>query len=424
MIKKRITSKVTGDSYLLCEHPSGLKIYLMRKEGFSSSHAIFGTAYGSVDTVFSRDGGEMLCVPEGIAHFLEHKLFESEELDAFQQFAKTGAYANAYTSFDRTCYLFGCSSNLKKNLEILLNFVQSPYFTKETVDKEQGIIGQEIEMYLDSPDWRIMFNLFSALYHNNPVRIDIAGTRKSIAEIDHNLLYECYNTFYNLSNMFICVVGDFDEEDILELIDRNLKPQKSTRFERGVIAEPSEVKQHYIEQSLTVSKPMFMLGFRDNFGTGYPTLRRRKAMEMFLETVAGKASPLYHELVESGDISTDFEFEYFYTRNAATVIFAGESENYSSVCEKIFREIERVKREGLSPELFAATKKAAYGAGLMCFDNVRSIASLFVESFITGNDIFDTAEVLSEITLEEAAACAELFTEENHALSVIKNKEG
>ncbi len=416
---KRIESKSLGESYLLCEHPTGLKIYLMKKTGFASNYAIFGTAYGSVDTLFSRNGGTPTAVPEGIAHFLEHKLFESEELDAFQLFSKTGAYANAYTSFDRTCYLFGCSSKLEENLKILLNFVQSPYFTKETVEKEQGIIGQEIEMYLDSPDWRVMFNLFGALYEKNPVRIDIAGTRQSIAEIDHELLYECYNTFYNLSNMFVAVVGDFDEEEILNLIEENLKPQEDVYFKREIISESREVKTHYVEQKLAVAKPQFMLGFRDNFGDGYPPLRRRLAMELFLEAVAGKASPLNRALVESGDISSDLEFEYFYTRNAAAILFAGESETYNSVKDKIFAEIQRVKSEGIDPNIFEAVKRAAFGERVMRFDNVKSIASMLTESFITGDDIFSVTETLGETTLEEVSACAQFFHESNHALSVI-----
>ena len=416
---KTVESKALNDSYFYCEHPSGLKIYLMKKKGFSSCHAIFGTAYGSVDTLFSRNGGEPTAVPEGIAHFLEHKLFESEELDAFQLFSKTGAYANAYTSFDRTCYLFGCSSNLEENLKILLNFVQSPYFTKETVEKEQGIIGQEIEMYLDSPDWRVMFNLFGALYEKNPVRIDIAGTRKSIAEIDDKLLYECYNTFYNLSNMFLALVGDFDEDKILKLIDENLKPQEKVTFERFKTPEKAEVRTHYVEQKLAVSKPQFMLGFRDEQEGEYPPLRRRLAMELFLEILAGKASSLNRRLTESGDISSDLDFEYFYTRNAATALFAGESENYLEVKEKIFAEIERLRSEGIDPARFDAVKKAAFGERVMRFDSVKSIASMFVESFITGDDIFEAIETLGDITLSEVENCAAAFGEENHALSVI-----
>ena len=194
-MKKQVFESPIGESYIKAELDCGLKIYIMEKPQYSSSFAIFGTKYGSVDTCFSKNGGEQITVPEGIAHFLEHKLFESEEGDVFSKFAQTGASANAFTSFDRTCYLFSCSDNFYENLGTLLSFVQSPYFTAETVQKEQGIIGQEIRMYDDSPAWRVMFNMLMNMYHCHPVRIDIAGTVESIAQIDHELLYKCYETF-------------------------------------------------------------------------------------------------------------------------------------------------------------------------------------------------------------------------------------
>ena len=252
-MQKRIENKKIGLGYLYKEHSSGLKIYLMRLHGVSSTRAIFGTKYGSIDTCFSKDGGAPVSVPEGIAHFLEHKLFESDGVDAFELFSKTGAYSNAYTSFDRTCYLFNCTDNLEENLKILLGFVQSPYFSKETVEKEQGIIGQEIQMYLDAPDWRVLFNLFCALYYENPVRIDIAGTRQSISEITAELLYSCYETFYNPSNMFLCLAGDFDEDKVLDLIDAELKPSTPIKITRHQAKEPSSVASKYCEQALAVA---------------------------------------------------------------------------------------------------------------------------------------------------------------------------
>ena len=179
----QIQSKTLQDSYYKLQHKTGLTIYVYPKEGYSSTYAIFGTKYGSVNRIFSVDHQEKITVPDGIAHYLEHKLFESEDGDAFSRYAKTGASANAYTSFDKTCYLFSCTQNFEQSLEILLDFVQTPYFTPQTVQKEQGIIGQEIKMYDDSPDWRVMFNLLEAMYHNHPVKIDIAGTVASIANI-------------------------------------------------------------------------------------------------------------------------------------------------------------------------------------------------------------------------------------------------
>ena len=189
-MKKQIFEGFGEESYVKAVLDNGLEIYIMEKPQYSSSYAIYGTHYGSIDTKFSKNGSEMITVPEGIAHYLEHKLFEGEDGDAFSKYAKTGASANAFTSFDRTCYLFSCSDNFYENLDILLSFVQSPYFTKENVEKEQGIIGQEIRMYDDNPGWRVMFNLLKGMYHNHPVRIDIAGTVESIAQIDADLLYK------------------------------------------------------------------------------------------------------------------------------------------------------------------------------------------------------------------------------------------
>ena len=419
-MKNKIIDSILNESYIEYIHSSGLRIYLMKKSGYSTSHAVFGTAYGSVDTKFSRNGGEIISVPEGIAHFLEHKLFESEELDAFQLFSKTGAYANAYTSFDRTCYLFSCSSNLKENLEILLNFVQSPYFTKETVEKEQGIIGQEIVMYEDSPDWRVMFNLFKALYHNHPAKIEIAGTKESISHIDDKLLYECYNTFYNLSNMFFCLVGDFDEDEILEIIVKNLKPHQKVEFVRGNHNEPEEIVKPYIEQKLTVSKPQFMMGFKDKADSDYIPLKRRISMDILLETVFGSSAKFYNNLLEEGLINKSFGFEYFTSRGIAAVLIGGESDNPEVVQFRIMEEIERVKKEGIDPELFEDIRRSEYGGSVTAFDNIQGISSLLVDCAVTGDKLFDEFNVLRNLELEDIVECLEVFGTKNSALSVIK----
>lgn len=238
---KEIHSTLLDDSYYRIDHPSGLTILVMPKAGYSSAYALFGTKYGSIDTRFKRsDEADFTEVPEGIAHFLEHKLFESEDLDAFARYAKTGASANAYTSFERTCYLFSCAGNFKASLEILLDFVQSPYFTEQTVQKEQGIIGQEIRMYQDEPNWQVMFNCLRALYKVHPVRIDIAGTIDSISHITADLLYRCYRTFYNLHNMALAVAGNVTVNEVLEVADRLLKPADALSIERNFPDEPAK----------------------------------------------------------------------------------------------------------------------------------------------------------------------------------------
>ena len=196
MNKEIITSPRTGDSCIHVKHKSGLDIYICEMQGFNSIEALFGTKYGSVNTMFKTAADkDYTIVPEGIAHFLEHKLFENEDCGVFELYAKTGASCNAFTTFDKTCYTFSCSKNYEENLKILLDFVRKPYFTDENVDKEMGIIEQEIKMTNDNPEWLVFFNMLSGMYHSHPVKIDIAGTVESISHIDADLLYRCYNTF-------------------------------------------------------------------------------------------------------------------------------------------------------------------------------------------------------------------------------------
>ena len=224
MEKQIVKNERTGEQYTYVKHPTGLDIYIWKMEDYSTSYALFGTKYGSINTKFrTKNEKDFITVPNGIAHYLEHKLFENEDCDVFSLYAKTGASANAYTSFDKTCYLFSCTDNVYESLEILLSFVQSPYFTEETVQKEQGIIGQEIRMYDDNAGWRVFFNMLQGMYHNHPVKIDIAGTVESIAQINADLLYQCYNTFYNLNNMVLSIAGNIDEDKILEMCDKLLK---------------------------------------------------------------------------------------------------------------------------------------------------------------------------------------------------------
>ena len=215
MNPKKISSSLAKEEYFYMKHPSGLDIYVYPKKGYSSKYAVIGTNFGSINNTFKVKGEESYTVlPDGIAHYLEHKLFESVDGDAFSLFSKTGASANAYTSFEKTAYLFSCSDNFEESLNILLDFVQSPYFTPQNVEKERGIISQEIKMYQDSPEWKMLINLLESLYHNHPVKIDIAGSVESIQKITPEILYKCYDAFYNLNNMAICLVGDIDPERI------------------------------------------------------------------------------------------------------------------------------------------------------------------------------------------------------------------
>lgn len=420
---KEIKSVRTGDKYYKINHKSGLTVYVYPKEKYSSAYAIFGTKYGSVNTTFSVDGGEKIKVPDGIAHYLEHKLFESEDGDAFTKYAKTGASANAYTSFEKTCYLFSCSDNFKTNLEILLGFVQSPYFTAETVAKEQGIIGQEIKMYDDAPDWRVMFNLLECLYHNHPVKIDIAGTVETIAEITAEKLYEVYNTFYNLNNMVLCVTGNVTVDEVLEICDKELKENQQHEITNYFEDEPYEIVKPYIEQKLTVSVPLFNLGFKERVSDKMLTAKENAEIDILLTMLFSPSSELYSELLEEGLINSSFSYEVFEGPGYFSILFGGESRNPEKAAEKIKDYISKVKSEGISEEDFEASKRACYGDSLSSLNNIESIANSLVNSHFSENEFFEYTDSLADVTFEDVESRLNKILDINNcALSVVKGE--
>ena len=420
MLKEVFESEI-GESYVKCQHESGLKIYILEKPLYNSAYAIFGTKYGSIDNVFSVNG-ERVEVPEGIAHFLEHKLFESEDGDAFTRYAETGAYANAFTSFDKTCYIFNCSSRFYDNLEILLDFVQSPYFTAATVEKEQGIIGQEIRMYDDSPAWRVMFNMLLAMYKSHPVRIDIAGTTDSIAIIDDKLLYKCYNTFYNPQNMFLCIAGNVNTEKILKMVEAAVKPKESIELQRIMPKEPDSVLKPYVEQALEVAQPMFCFGYKENVDTPL-SVKDRVCTAVLLEMIAGDASPLYKRLTNDGLINDDFSFEYFNGEGYSAVIFEGESQNPKKVAEEIKLEVNRLKADGLNKKLFNAVRSGLYGDAIRVFNSVEAITMGLVDCAMNDTGLFDDIKYLKAITADDVYKRLSLLNDECTVLSVIVPKE-
>lgn len=421
---KEIKSSALNEKYYEIDHKSGLKIYVMPKENYSSAYAVFGTNYGSIDTRFKRsDSDKWTTVPEGIAHFLEHKLFESEDLDAFTRYAKTGASANAYTSFDKTCYLFQCSDNFEASLEILLDFVTHPYFTKETVEKEQGIIGQEITMYYDVPGWMSTFNLLKLLYHNHPVRIDIAGTVESIAQITDKLLYDCYNTFYNLNNMVLAVVGNVTPEQVLAVCDKMLKKAEPLKIERSFEAEPRDIVGTYTEYNLSMSMPVFSFGYKEKCEKPLQDIKTIVETNILLEILAGETSDLYNSLFEKGLINSSFSKEYFIGYGYEAITFDGESENPKAVSEEIKQEVARLKKEGIDENQFEAARRSLYGREIMEYNDIDSIANGFVSAHFGGYSVFDAVEIYRSVTREDIEKrLSQVMDEQYSALSVVKEK--
>ena len=422
MDKKIIKNERTGEQYTYVKHSTGLDIFIWKMEDYSTTHALFGTKYGSINTKFkTKDEPDFITVPNGIAHYLEHKLFENEDCDVFKLYAKTGASANAYTSFDKTAYLFSCTDNVYESLEILLSFVQNPYFTEETVRKEQGIIGQEIRMYDDNAGWRVFFNMLGGLYHNHPVKIDIAGTVESIAEINADLLYKCYYTFYNLNNMVLSIAGNVDEDKVLEMCDKLLKqcgnPELVTAFEN----EPETVYQKEVIQKLEVAMPIFHVGFKAKPENGIEAVRAEIETNFVLSLLADESSEFYKKLYDDGIINTSFSSEVFMGDGYFCSIFAGESRNPRLVRDKIIEEINRCKRDGLDEKRFNIIKKSYYGALIRDLNDAEAIATIMLNAGMEKLSAFDVIESVAAVTFEDVQKRLEKqFNTENVTLSIIE----
>ena len=412
----------TGSECLHVKHETGLDIYIMEMPGYHSSFALFGTKYGSINTRFRLKGEENYTeVPEGIAHYLEHKLFENEDCDAFVKYARTGASANAYTSFDRTAYLFGCSENFGASLEILLDFVQKPYFTKETVEKEQGIIAQEIRMNNDEAGWQVFFNMLKNMFHNHPVRIDIAGTEESIKKINADLLYKCYNTFYNLHNMVLSVAGNVKADEVLEICDKLLRPCEDQGLEQLYADEPDNVVNHYVEATLPVGAPIFNLGFKLRPQSGEALVKSELIASALLEVLLGPSSKLYNDMLNEGLINSEFEADSPFTGDGYFVLSCGgETEQPEVVRDRIFAALRDAKENGFDKESFERIKKVHYGSMIRSDAVVEENASMLLNAYMSGVKPFSSIHALASVTYEDALQfLREELDLEQYVLSVV-----
>ncbi len=388
-------------------HESGLRVYVMPKVGYSKCYAVIGTKFGSIDSIFTVHGENTKTIlPDGVAHFLEHKMFEQPDGgNVFGEFAKYGANANAFTSFNMTAYLFECTEQPIKNLEILLDYVSKPYFTDENVAKEQGIIGQEIKMYDDDAEWRCAINLLGAMYKNHPVKNDIAGSVESISKIDKDLLYKCYNNFYNMANMVLFVIGDVAADDVGNCVEKSIKDYKilAELPLRDYGEKENGVIEHTVSQKMDVSVPSFMLGFKD-VDTGYDgveLLKKSIELSVISELAFGKTSKIYNELVEKGLIMGLLEYDAECEKSYCHMCVSGESNNPEEVRDVIFKGLEEFKAKGVSEDDFQRLKKAYIGRFIKQFDHITSIAHGFLANTFNNIGIFDYVDVISEITIDD-----------------------
>ncbi len=407
-------------------HP-GLDLYVLPRTGYQKKYAVFSTRFGSIDNRFQiKPYPEVTELPDGVAHFLEHKLFEDERGNVFDRFAVLGASANAFTSFTQTSYLFSCTSSFEQNFDLLLNFVQEPYFTDKTVEKEQGIIGQEIKMYEDHPQWRVFFNLLASLYQKHPVRNDIAGTVESINKINPDLLYRCYNTFYHPSNMAIFVVGNLDPDKVGRQVENNLLSRNYSSIGQIVRLfpdEPLDVNQSKSIQELVVSEPIIYIGFKDHKVAKLESrlqMRREILMELVLDIIFGSSEKLYNKLYRENLIDENFGAEYTSDLNYGYAMVGGETRDPDQLYNCIMEEIESVKKTGITKEQFERHRRKLLGGYIKRFNSLEFIANNYLAYRFRDNEMFELPTVLHEVTIEEAMAVAEEnLNSSYHATSLI-----
>ncbi|WP_057763268.1 EF-P 5-aminopentanol modification-associated protein YfmH [Cytobacillus praedii] len=408
---------------------NGLDVYILPKHGFNKTYATFTTKYGSIDNHFLPPGkDDYVKVPDGIAHFLEHKLFEKEDGDVFQQFSKQGASANAFTSFTRTAYLFSSTSNVEQNLETLIDFVQAPYFTEKTVEKEKGIIGQEITMYDDNPDWRLYFGLIQNMYENHPVKIDIAGTIESISHITKDMLYECYETFYHPSNMLLFIVGPVDQEQVMKMVKDNQDhkeykelPEIKRKFEDEPVAVAQ--KKQVLQMNVQTSKCLVGIKARNVTQSGKEMLKKELSLNVMLDILFGKSSEHYSALYNEGLIDETFSFDYTEENGFGFAMVGGDTSNPDRLADTIKKILLEAKGT-ITDESIERTKKKKIGAFLRAVNSPEYIANQFTRYAFNDMDLFEVVPTLESITIADIELAAnELIGEEQFTVCQVVPKK-
>lgn len=401
--------------------PNGLTVYLLPKPGYHKTYGLFTTDYGSIDNRFIPLGQEeFITVPDGIAHFLEHKLFEKETGDVFQDFGKQGASANAFTSFTKTSYLFSATDNIELNLTTLLDFVQEPYFTEASVNKEKGIIAQEIQMYQDDPNWRQFFGIINNLYPKHPLHIDIAGTVESIDEITAEDLYTCYHTFYHPSNMKLFVVGNIEPESIMALIKAN-QAAKDFPIPQPIKREfPAEIltdikKSDRLEMPVTRAKGILGLKMltADLPQDNRELLRFKTAASLLWQLLLGTTSKNYLNLYDAGVIDDTFGYEFNLDRTFCFADFGGDSDNPKELTKAVTAIL---LNYGKDPEINEANlnllKKRMLGKFFQSLNSLEYIANQFNQNLFGDLTLFDLPEIIQSITLEDIYTCGQRLIKE------------
>ena len=401
---------------------NGMTVMIIPRENTEKKYVIWGTHYGSNESKFVVPGEAVETeVPKGVAHFLEHKMFEQENgTNSLDVLTALGVEANAYTTNDHTAYLFECTDKFYEALDELMDYVQHPYFTDENVEKEKGIIGQEIMMYDDYPEWKVYLNTLEAMYHNHPVKLDITGTIETISKIDKEVLYKCYNTFYNPANMVLVVCGDFKPDEILEEIKKRLVPKEAAgEIKRTYPEEPKEIVKNFVEQKMEVSMPLFTIGIKDL--PSEEKVKKHIAIEILLNMLIGRSSKIYKELYNEGIILAQPSLEYEFTDGYAHVLITGQATNPEKVFETLKSEVANLKENGLDENEFERIKKMIYGGYVKEYNDVADTARMFLADFFKGINSFDYIDEIGSVKTEYGyQVLKEAFAESQMVLSVVK----
>lgn len=402
---------------------NGMKVIIIPKQNTKKKYVIWGTHFGSIDNRFIMpQTGEEVFIPDGVAHFLEHKMFEQPDgTNSLDTLMALGIDANAYTTNDHTAYLFECTDHFEEGLNELMDYVQHPYFTDENVEKEKGIIGQEINMYDDDPSWQLYMNIMDCLYKDNPIKIDIAGTIESISKITPDVLYKCYNTFYHPSNMTMVLCGDFNPEELLKEVKKRLVPKENQgEIKRIYPSKENSINKKEKTTQMEVSTPIFMIGYKDIENSKEDRIQKHIAIEILLNMVIGKSSDLYKELYENGTVLSQPDIDYEFSDEYAHVLISGFSKDPKLVKEKIDKTIESMKENGLDKEHFDRIKKKIYGDYVVEYNSVGDIARMFLADNIKGINSFEYIEKFEDVTKEYAEKVLnEIFKDENEAISIV-----
>ena len=401
---------------------NGLTVIILPKKT-RKKYIVWSTNFGSIDNKFYAPGEDKLTImPDGIAHYLEHKLFEQENgRNSLDVLTSIGVDANAYTTNDHTAYLFECTDNFDEALEEFMNYVQNPYFTDENVEKERGIIEQEIMMYDDEPVWSLYMNALKCMYKDNEINIDVAGTKETIAEIDKDKLYKIYDSFYRPDNMIIVLAGDFEPESALEKIKYRMTLEAVEEETRRVYNEEQpEIVEKYIEKEMDISMPCILIGYKDN-DIKSNKIKKDISIEILGDLLFGKSSETFEELYESGKILSEPSINYEFSKTYAHTLIQVQTNYVDEVIKVIDEKIEKMKQTGIKKIDFNRAKKKIYGEFIKDYNEVSTISSIIVADYfknINSFDYFEEFKVVSKEYVEKVLK--EIFVEDRKVISVIK----